>query len=54
VTSKGIEVVGKLAESNVSQYPYMIYNTNRRYVYVANDGLIYNANQEKVGKAINL
>jgi hypothetical protein len=54
VTSKGIEVVGKLAESNVSQYPYMIYNTNRKYVYVANDGLIYNADQEKVGKAINL
>lgn len=52
--SEKLVIVGKLARSNVSDYPYMIYNQNNNYVYIAKNGIIYNTDQEKVGQAVNL
>jgi hypothetical protein len=52
--AENVVVVGKLTKSNSSAYPYMIYNQNNNYVYVAKDGLTYNTDQEIAGQAINL
>ncbi len=54
VTAKGVEVVGKIAKSDQEEYPYIIYNQNKKYVYVAKNGDIYNADGDKVGYATNI
>ncbi len=54
VTAKGVEVVGKIAKSDQEEYPYIIYNQNKKYVYVAKNGDIYDADGDKVGYATNI
>lgn len=49
VTEDSIEVVGKLTKTEDEDYPYRIYNKNNKYVYIASNGTIYNANSEKIG-----
>jgi len=49
VTEAGKEVVGKLAKTDNSQYPFVIQSRNNTFVYLADDGYIYSRDGEKMG-----
>jgi hypothetical protein len=49
VGSKGVQIVGKLAKSDSEKFPYIIYNEQKKYIYVAENGDIYDSDGDKVG-----
>jgi hypothetical protein len=49
VGSKGVQIVGKLAKSDSEKFPYIIYNEQKKYIYVAKNGDIYDSDGDKVG-----
>jgi hypothetical protein len=49
VGSNGVEIVGKLAKSDSEKFPYIIYNEQQKYIYVAKNGDIFDADGDKVG-----
>ena len=49
VTETGREVVGKLAKTDNSLYPFVIQSRNNTFVYLADDGYIYSRAGEKMG-----
>ncbi len=53
-TSQGVQVIGKLMRSDRKGYSFMIYNANKNYVYIADNGEIFNASRQKVGYTVNL
>lgn len=53
-TPDGVQVIGKLMRSNLDGYSFMIYNTNKNYVYIAENGEIFNARKQKVGYTVDL
>ncbi len=53
-TPQGMQVIGKLMRSNLEGYAFMIYNANKNYVYIADNGEIFNARKQKVGYTVEL
>lgn len=53
-TGGSVKVIGKLIKSNREEYPFMIYNMNKNYIYIASNGEIYNASKQKIGYTVDL
>ncbi len=48
-TEAGTEEIGRLAKSNNISYPLMILNKNSRYIYIDDNGELYNKDGESMG-----
>lgn len=49
VGNNGVAVVGKMAKSTNEDFPLVIFNDQKKYVYVAKNGDIYDADGDKIG-----
>ncbi|MDO1445369.1 membrane-binding protein [Rhodocytophaga aerolata] len=49
VGQNGIAVVGKIAKSTNEDFPLVIYNDQKKYIYVSKNGDLYNADGDKIG-----
>jgi Rps23 Pro-64 3,4-dihydroxylase Tpa1-like proline 4-hydroxylase len=49
VGQNGIAVVGKMAKSTNEDFPLVIYNDQKKYIYVSKNGNLFNADGDKIG-----
>jgi hypothetical protein len=49
VGGRGVEVIGKMAKSDNEDFPLVIYNDHNKYLYIAKNGDIYDADGDKIG-----
>jgi hypothetical protein len=49
IGARGVEVIGKLAKSDNTDFPLVIYNDHHKYLYISKNGDIYDGDGDKIG-----